>query len=225
MRHTSRPYFRSNLHVDQPQLTLPRKLSQSSLQPPLASPRDALPSPRTRIGGATGFDGVLSDSWSVKRRASEGFLKGTARVGDTPDAQSDPKTNGIKEEEEHPASGQSGGGATTEAPDGNAVPASPDTGRVRQPTQDAGIGGVPNLSLNTRLQNQPIPEATVGTPIEQPPAGPPPGLVDVNTIEWQYLDPQGHVQGEPNCMSSVICSSVFVFSHRPVPFSNNAEVV
>ncbi|KAF7798585.1 hypothetical protein EIP86_009807 [Pleurotus ostreatoroseus] len=192
----SDPISMKELNEAEKKLTLPRKLSQSSLQPPLASPRDALPSPRTRIGGATGFDGVLSDSWSVKRRASEGFLKGTARAGDPPDAQSDPKADGIKEEEEeHPAGGQSGGGATTEASDGNAVPASPGAGRVRQPPQDVGIGGVPNLSLNTRLQNQPIHGAIVGTPIEQPPAGPPPGLVDVNTIEWQYLDPQGHIQG------------------------------
>lgn len=162
------------------------------------SPRDALPSPRTRIGGATGFDGVLSDSWSVRRRASEGVLKPSARAGDTSDTQNEPKTEGIKEEEEETRPEVRMGGVSANNPS-TADPA-PVTGREQQAQPRRGAstsgGGAPLLSLNTQVPAQSITgAAVVGTPVEQGPLGPPPGIVDVNTLEWQYLDPQGQIQG------------------------------
>ena len=33
------------------------------------------------------------------------------------------------------------------------------------------------------------------TPVESVTAGPPPGIIDLSTVEWSYLDPQGQVQG------------------------------
>lgn len=154
----------------------------------------------------------------MKRRASEGLSKGTARSGDPPDAQNDPKAQGIKEEEEeHSLGGQAVGDTSIESLTVDTASSSPGAGRAQQFTHDTGTVGVPSLSLNTRLQNQPIPVLPVGTPVEQTPAGPPPGIVDVNTVEWQYLDPQGHVQGRNACLLNGIFGVTFICHLGPFP--------
>ncbi|KAI0700406.1 hypothetical protein BC835DRAFT_1327310 [Cytidiella melzeri] len=179
--------------TDQPPLSLPRKLSQSSLQPPLASPRDALPSPR-RLG--SGFDGVLSDSWSSRRRASEGLSKGSGRSGDTGDPQDEPKAVGIKEEDEDigatrlEASNSSGGISASHSDQPSDSPVT-HGGGLGQTASDTLSSGINNLSLDARAQNSPLVPSTTDGILP----GPPPGLADPTTMEWSYLDPQGNVQG------------------------------
>ena len=192
----------SDGYADQPPLTLPRKLSQSSLQAPLLSPREALPSPRTRIPGTAGIDGVLSDSWSVRRRPSEGGLKVGGRTGEPGENQDNPQASGIKEEEEEQqyASADGDGGRTNGAGQPSqqeAPPESPQVGRgdVNTDNVSAGVG---KLSLNTQGNNVTADNANntaPHTPVENVTTGPPPGIVDLSTVEWSYLDPQGQVQG------------------------------
>ncbi|KAI0090042.1 hypothetical protein BDY19DRAFT_942078 [Irpex rosettiformis] len=182
--------------TDQPPLTIPRKLSQSSLQPPLASPRDALPSPR-RMG--SGFDGVLSDSWSSRRRASEGLLKGNGRHGEGGDPQDGSKAAGIKEEEEEVGATQlepadsSGGIHDTRVDQVSHNPHVHGSG-LGQTASNIISSGVSNLSLDPATQN------AGNSPLVPPnmaniSPGPPPGLPDPSTMEWSYLDPQGQIQG------------------------------
>ncbi|GJE87887.1 GYF domain-containing protein [Phanerochaete sordida] len=186
--------------TDQPPLTLPRKPSLSSIQAPLLSPREALPSPRTRIPGSAGIDGVLSDSWSIRRRTSEGLLKVGGRTGELGDSQDGPQTTGIKEEEEeHRASGQGDGGPANgngHAPQNDPPPQSPLAGRGEaQANADSVSAGVGKLTLKTQGPDMNAGGVALQTPVENAPAGPPPGITDLSTVEWSYLDPQGHVQG------------------------------
>ncbi|EKM60710.1 uncharacterized protein PHACADRAFT_133413 [Phanerochaete carnosa HHB-10118-sp] len=186
--------------TDQPPLTLPRKLSQSSIHAPLLSPREALPSPRTRIPGAAGIDGVLSDSWSIRRRTSEGLLKAGGRAGDLNENQDNSQATGIKEEEEeHRITGQSDVGAANgdeNAPPNDLPPKSLLAGSGEaQANADIVSASVGKLSLNTQGVEMNAGNAVSQTILENTPAGPPPGIVDLNTVEWSYLDPQGQVQG------------------------------
>ncbi|KAG2350609.1 hypothetical protein BDR05DRAFT_954714 [Suillus weaverae] len=190
--------------TDQPPLTLPRKLSVSNTQG--GSPRDgALPSPRTRIGGfASGFDGVLNggDSWMARRRASESVLKaGGTSTGTRPESrEEDAKGHNIKEvEEEHSVQNTalqpSPSGTSQLSPIPSSVP--PDT-TSNSPSQRSALSAdsvahrMTGMSLDenerTNENFHPNPVADSLT------TGPPPGL-DPASIEWSYLDPQGHVQG------------------------------
>ena len=185
------------LHIeDQPPLTIPRKLSQSSLQPPLASPRDALPSPR-RMG--SGFDGVLSDSWSSRRRLSEGGVKGNGRHGEG-DPHDGSKAAGIKEEDEEvgasrldPTDSNSGVSDSRMDPpsNNNSLANGANTGQTATDNISSGIN---NISLDSPVQNTGhspmVPSNTANIP-----PGPPPGLADPSAMDWTYLDPQGQVQG------------------------------
>ncbi|KAF9458750.1 hypothetical protein BDZ94DRAFT_1269950 [Collybia nuda] len=174
---------RRDSNTDQPTLTIPRKQSLSSLQPPLMSPRDiALPSPRTRVGYTPNFDGVLNngESWVARRRASEASLKSSAGASRDPgDQVIDSKAPEIQEEEEESSltsrkgnrdeSGSLSGGSAFKS-DGAAF-------------QD-------NLNIGADMShsyNQPV--------YEQMSNGPPPGIPDLASIEWSYKDPQGQIQG------------------------------
>lgn len=186
--------------LDQPPLTLPRKLSQSSIHAPLLSPREALPSPRTRVPGTAGIDGVLSDSWSIRRRTSEGLLKAGGRVGDPNENQDNPQATGIKEEEdEHMGTGQGDGEAANgdeHGPQNEPPPESPLAGTGEaQANADSVSAGVGKLSLNTQGVEMNARNIVSQIPVENTPAVPPPGIVDLSTVEWSYLDPQGQVQG------------------------------
>ncbi|EMD41539.1 hypothetical protein CERSUDRAFT_110092 [Gelatoporia subvermispora B] len=188
--------------TDQPPLSLPRKLSLSSMQGGLTSPREAaLPSPRTRIGHTPGFDGVLNESWSARRRVSEGGTKpgGTSRADrDTGNTNADDKGLDIKEEEEEESS------ASGINPSGeSSQPLEPG------PTQDTtlnqnGAAGIPNegstTSANEAMANISLrdhsPQLVSSGPATGDPAlSRPPGVPDVTSIEWSYIDPQGQIQG------------------------------
>ncbi|KAG1755061.1 uncharacterized protein EDB91DRAFT_270280 [Suillus paluster] len=192
--------------ADQPPLALPRKLSVSNTQG--NSPRDgALPSPRTRIGGfASGFDGVLNggDSWMARRRTSESMLKaGGASAGTRPEGrEEDVKGLNIKEVEEDTSVAQNtalqpdlSGTSQQSSPIADALPRDTTTDSPNQRStlnadsvarRMAGMNLGENERTNANFHPNPVADSLT--------AGPPPGL-DPGSIEWSYLDPQGHVQG------------------------------
>ncbi|KAI0761683.1 hypothetical protein BD413DRAFT_238921 [Trametes elegans] len=169
--------------TDPAPLTIPRKLSLSNMQGSLLSPRDgALPSPRVRH--TPGFDGVLSETWSARRRNADLAKTGTAQNKDDKDGDGDTKGPDIKEQEEEalhaqaqiPKTGANGGGT-------NAASGSTNTTTATESLN----GQLSNLTINGQTDNQPAPAGN--------PNDPPPGLVDLASVEWSYLDPQGNVQG------------------------------
>lgn len=185
--------------IDQTGLSIPRKLSTTSLQAPLNSPREApLPSPRTRTG--PGFDGVLgaSEPWVSRRRGSESRLTG-------PGVREPGGANGNVEIKEEPE----------EIPklDPNEKPAAPEqssahlgsrqgdpsTGNLSQRFQ-AGHANIPNQSIdgagpiltNGSNANMAFTEETT----TKRPSPALPDTTDLSSIEWSYLDVQGQIQGE-----------------------------
>ncbi|KAJ7139677.1 hypothetical protein C8R44DRAFT_309565 [Mycena epipterygia] len=159
---------------DQLSPSVPRKLSLSSAQAPL-SPRDAaLPSPRTRIGHTPTFDGVLNggESWVARRRASEAKSVGSARDPDHHEGRG-PE---IREEDED-ASLDSGSNAIH-----------PEIPQTASPSHDPPKAGE-EASYSPHVQNG---SDLVGTTA---PNGPPPGIRDLASVQWSYLDPQGQLQG------------------------------
>lgn len=137
------------------------------MQGGLASPREgALPSPRVRPG----FDGVLSDTWSARRRASENVPKGGGK-GDK-ETDGDSKDTDIKEEEEE------------------AIRASE---QAREPS--GGVNGEGTSNGVEQVSGQ-LGNMSISGQDEQPAQNqPPPGLADLSSIDWSYLDPQGQTQG------------------------------
>lgn len=188
-----------NNYTDQLPLTLPRKQSLSSLQGSLPSPREApLPSPRVRIGHSSAFDGVLDGSWTAKRRASEGIPKPATSQNPLAEA-------GIKEEEEEYRLGpqlarEQNGFSASPPPD-------PAFRGPNNPTGDSsGVSAAENMRRNDSVQNGA--SVLTGQPTPDPiTSGPPPGLVDLASVEWSYLDPQGQIQGRCTMMCEVYFTS------------------
>ncbi|VDC01957.1 unnamed protein product [Peniophora sp. CBMAI 1063] len=151
-------------------LPIPRKLSLSGAQ--LGSPREsAMPSPRLR-GPLTpgGIDGVLfgGDSWMARRRASEA---GKA----LPTPRGDDGGEKIKEEDETGADNS-------------------DNWRAKAPKSAADADDpAPAAKTPGAVDNQPV--ANGNSASAAVPAKPPGLPLDVAAIEWQYLDPQGNIQG------------------------------
>lgn len=186
-------------------LGLPRKLSLSSIQGgSLASPRDAaLPSPRTRIGGTPGFEGVLGESWSSRRRGdslSKPGAEATPRREREPnDSGRDLKGPDIKEKDENTVpkaeqNGSTGADARAVLPD---TPATNGGSNTAQSVHGAS-NGVASLNLGTSSDSTGV-EGNGELPSK------PPGLTDLANIEWSYLDPQGNIQGKS---SLPICHAV-----------------
>ncbi|TBU26370.1 hypothetical protein BD311DRAFT_726243 [Dichomitus squalens] len=158
--------------TDQAPLSLPRKLSLSNMQGALASPREGgLPSPRVRPG----FDGVLSETWSARRRTSENVPK----VGGKSDKETDgdSKDPDIKEEEEDAL------GASDQAKD-------PSGGTSHAVNGNGNPNGIERV--NEQLGNVSISGQQDGQPQSNQPN---PAIGDLSAIEWSYLDPQGNIQG------------------------------
>ncbi|KAI0666236.1 hypothetical protein C8Q78DRAFT_1109225 [Trametes maxima] len=173
--------------TDQAPLTIPRKLSLSNMQGGLISP--ALPSPRGRIGQTPGFDGVLNETWSSRRRNAELAKAANGQNKLDKEGGGDGRGPDIKEQEEdalHASSAQKNGESTgVVSPE--AVTANGGD-NVSSNTATNQLNGQPSkLSINGQQDNPP---AAATNPNE-----PPPGLVDLSNVEWSYLDPQGNVQG------------------------------
>jgi PERQ amino acid-rich with GYF domain-containing protein len=178
---------------DQPQQTAPRKLSLSGSMSSSSSPRDALPNPRVRVGFGPNFDGVLNggDSWVARRKASEGLLKaGVTQV-----------SRGEQGEVDHQQDNQDGevkdgevGRLCTERQE-NVVQQSQGADRLPDSRDvDASLAEVSTKTQN--LAVEPASNHSVeDSPASIPPIGPLPGILDLASVEWSYLDPQGHVQG------------------------------
>ena len=197
--------------IDQPAQTVPRKLSLSSPQGTLGSPRDSgLPSPRTRGPLAPGFDGILNsgETWVSRRRASESGTRlgsGIApRAEDDDELQSASRLKIDEQEEEqhrHPESNDtpdplvssqnsSAPSRNSQVPeqfsvDNSAPPSMNGTERPTSPTFHSPTHSVPAESIPV----QPLTNSTTAAVASQPATNP-------ATVEWTYLDPQGHVQGK-----------------------------
>ncbi|KIO02316.1 hypothetical protein M404DRAFT_148067 [Pisolithus tinctorius Marx 270] len=181
---------------------MPRKLSLSNTQgSSLASPREALSSPRNRMGTfGSGFDGVLNngDSWS--RRRPSASLVGTAGTPARPEGKDvESRHSHIKEEEVHvplDVDEDDSPGTDQQLPS-----ASPDRSRAvsaddSQPSTSIGSSVVQGIAdMNLGEPNNLDMSLQITTATSAPVTGPPPGLPDSASVEWSYLDPQGQVQG------------------------------
>ncbi|EPQ61120.1 hypothetical protein GLOTRDRAFT_113569 [Gloeophyllum trabeum ATCC 11539] len=185
--------------TDQQPSIIPRKLSVSGIHGALNGPREgALPSPRTRVGFTQGFDGVLNggDSWNLRRRPSEGPLRANSISMEHGEMapQSDGQRDKIKEEEEsaqahgdRTSSEQSS--ATTSA---TGTPAAQDNkANCTSETTAVLDNGIASLSSGDSSNNA---GGSVSVHPDNKSSGLP-GLSDLVSIEWSYLDPQGQVQG------------------------------
>ncbi|KZT06209.1 uncharacterized protein LAESUDRAFT_736963 [Laetiporus sulphureus 93-53] len=194
--------------TEPPPLTLPRKLSLSSVQGPLTSPREAaLPSPRTRIGLAPGFDGVLSESWSSRRRASEHLNKPhtdplAKKDKDEDNPGNEPKGADVKEEEGEHHGPQQRVEDEQQPSVNRAATSQPESSTAAVPNKTPGSAiGQPADSLNSTMAGLSLgsSDSSVTSSVEHSRASEvvskPPGLEDLASIEWSYLDPQGQVQG------------------------------
>lgn len=178
------------------------------MQPPLVSPREAaLPSPRARIGHTPGFDGVLSESWSSRRRAAEGLSKPGGSLATRSERganESHTEANGIQEEKEdqqHEPDTKVTDLEKHEPPKEAEVQLQTDPGPVANGASSevsADMGDLNDKMSNIVLEdrsNEPL-DDTVASTGESPAVGLPPELADLASVEWTYLDPQGQTQGE-----------------------------
>lgn len=208
--------------IDQPALTIPRKLSLSSTQGPLGSPRDSsLPSPRTRGPLTPGFDGILNsgETWVSRRRASESgtrFNSGTASRADGDDEPQSASRLKIDEEEEeqhhHSESihtpdplGQNASSQHLNSLPGN-PPKGPELSVIDNATSSSMNGTAGPTSSTPHSATLPVPtdgaqsstNSTPVTAVSQP-------VTDPANVEWSYLDPQGHVQGATQTLNHSSC--------------------
>lgn len=149
-----------------------------------ANPRESgmpSPSPRGRLGHTPGFDGVLNggESWVARRRASEGLLpKIPANSARDPGEESKELEIREEDEENHLDSNpepdpQLGSKATNQL--------------AMQKPDKIESGAALDVPATLSVSNSPAStSASVGLP---------PGIVDLSSVEWSYLDPQGQVQG------------------------------
>jgi PERQ amino acid-rich with GYF domain-containing protein len=171
---------------------------------PIPSSRDGgQPSPRPRVGFAPSFDGVLNsgESWGARRRPSEGYLRAAVR-GDASggELQQDDKGPDIKEEE---------GKERQSAEQVDALDGHGDRYPHEPLPQPSSLQILHSEDGSREVQEKPIindsctpsetrfSSASGGqhTGLASKPAGPQPNLVDLASVEWSYLDPQGQVQG------------------------------
>jgi PERQ amino acid-rich with GYF domain-containing protein len=223
--------IRKNTNIilaDQPALTIPRKLSLSSTQGPLGSPRDSgLPSPRTRGPHTPGFDGILNsgDTRVSRRRASESGTR--LNSGATPRADGDVEpqaSSSLKideEEEEHHRRSESadplGQGASPQdssTPLGDS-PQEPELSNVDN--TDSSTANDNEDSTSSALHTATHPVAADGIPVQvQPltnsvPVTSSQPVTNPAGIEWTYLDPQGQVQGTTSMVPDHLATNQILF--------------
>jgi PERQ amino acid-rich with GYF domain-containing protein len=196
--------------LDQPAQTTPRKLSLSSPQGPLGSPRDSgLPSPRTRGPLTPGFDGILNsgETWVSRRRTSESGTRLSSGIGpradDDDELQSTSRLKIDEQEEEHHRQPES-----NDAPDPRDETVSSQNSGVppmnaqgpEQPVVDNTVS--PSINGTERPASPTFHSPTHPVPTENVPAQPLTPVTAASqpvtnpaTVEWSYLDPQGQVQG------------------------------
>lgn len=153
------------------------------------------------MGFGPGFDGVLGggDSWIARRKAAEAALKSSNNSREDSVSEPESKAVEIKEEEEEPdlhklaedndvrnssslLEGANVQSATDEVP--------------KDPNVQTLNNAMGNLSVGN---NQFASDLSVGVSMLPGQVSLPPNQiqVDLASVEWSYLDPQGNVQGEP----------------------------
>ncbi|TFK57684.1 hypothetical protein OE88DRAFT_1651547 [Heliocybe sulcata] len=175
----------------------------SGIHGALNSPRDGgMPSPRTRVGFAPGFDGVLNggEGWNLRRRPSEGPLRTANSSIDhgSADSPSDSQHQIKEEEESTEANGQTSTGARNFMANASGGGPSVSAGNASQNPSDTTTGldnGIAGLSIGSSTDPNNSGGLSAVPPSNPAPGAPPPGLTDLASIEWSYLDPQGQVQG------------------------------
>lgn len=225
--------------IDQPGLTIPRKLSLSSTQGPLGSPRDSsLPSPRTRGPLNPGFDGILNsgETWVSRRRASESGNRlnsgptTRAEGDDEPQSASRLKIN-EEEEEQHRHSesidppdplGQGAFSRDLGPPTGDS-PQEPEQTHMHNAVSSP-VNGTEGPTSST-LHTGPHSVAADGQPSTNtvPATSAPQSATNPTNIEWSYLDPQGLVQGTTSI--TLIILRLIGLPSRSFPRGAYAEVV
>lgn len=192
-------------------MSIPRKLSLSSTQGPLGSPRDgSLPSPRTRGPVAPSFDGILNsgETWVSRRRASESGTRlnsgATRGDGDTePQSGNRLKIDEVEEEQQRHSESrpdstdknppQNSGSSPGDSPQGTTMPVNDgaNSSPMNDPDGSTTFHGVtrppaqvPMDSLPAHSLANPVPVTAASQHVSNP-----------ASVEWSYLDPQGQVQG------------------------------
>jgi len=213
--------------IDQPALTIPRKLSLSSTQGPLGSPRDSgLPSPRTRGPLNPGFDGILNsgETWVSRRRASESGTRlnpgATTRTDGDDEPQSASRHRIDEEEEEqhrHSESidppgplGQSASSQDSGLPTGDS-PQEPEQSDFHNIVSssvngaEGPTGSTPHTAPHPfAADGQPSTNTVPAISASQPTTNP-------TSVEWSYLDPQGLVQGMSSITRTILRLISFSF--------------
>lgn len=194
--------------TDQPALTIPRKLSLSSAQGPLGSPRDgSLPSPRTRGPVAPSFDGILNsgETWVSRRRASESGTRlnsgATRGDGDTePQSGNRLKIDEVEEEQQRHSESrpdstdknppQNSGPSSGESPQGATIPVN-DSANSNGPDGSSTFHGVTQPPAQGSMDSLPAHSSANPVPVTAASQH----VANLASVEWSYLDPQGQVQG------------------------------
>lgn len=192
--------------LDQPAQTTPRKLSLSSPQGPLGSPRDSgLPPPRTRGPLAPGFDGILNSGETrvSRRRTSESGTRLSSGIGlradDDDELQSTSRLKIDERDEEQHCQPESNDAPNprdeTVSSQNPGVPPMSSQGpeqSVVDNTVSPSINGTERPTFHS--PTQPVPTESVPQPLTPVTAASQP-VTNPATVEWSYLDPQGQVQG------------------------------
>lgn len=163
-----------------------RKPSLTTLQSPLLSPRDPA---RSRGSYTPGFDGVLNngESWVSRRRASETAGKSVTTSKEATENFQEIKASGIREEKE-----EDYGNSTQSNTDIDSnlfsTHSSPEKRYASSSSENIQDTSRNTLSANGSVNSDPFGPNHASV-------GPPPGLVDLASVEWSYKDPTGQVQG------------------------------
>jgi PERQ amino acid-rich with GYF domain-containing protein len=180
---------------DQPPSALSRKLLHASTHPPSGSPRDSgQPPPRGRAGFGPSFDGVLNggEAWVARRKSSDGAPKsGGAQPTRSGSAEQEIKGLDIHEEEQEQEEPPQPMERVDSADDGggDAAGTKLDLRSVEAAVVDLNLSDA-NASVQDQSTAPNFDHTSAPLSVD-----PPPGLPDMASMEWSYLDPQGHVQG------------------------------
>jgi PERQ amino acid-rich with GYF domain-containing protein len=197
-------------------------MSGSSGQSSLPFRETGLPSPRNRVGFGPSFDGVLNgaESWTARRRATEGLPKleaalspqGTREEGERLDGKAEIK----EEDEQHERPGAA-------RDDSSAVP----------PSHQNHSSDIPAVGVQAAERNPGVSSVTSRAAPETSNHlnmdltwRPSPGVPDLASVEWSYLDPQGQVQGQDSSFYFIlILLKLYVTMIRTIPSGCHAKVV
>ncbi|KAF8525236.1 hypothetical protein BU17DRAFT_41801 [Hysterangium stoloniferum] len=171
-----------------PPLSVPRRLSLTSLASPLGTPLSptggGLPSPRTRLGnGPHGFDSPITAGDSSWRKRDPDPI----RVGDTLTEECDEQTGTERDSSGVDPSGSFNSSDLSQSVSARSMAPSPPSFR-----DDSGGGGPDLEDLNTLGSN------AYKSGISA--ARPPDIEDDPSNVNWSYRDPKGNIQGISVCL-------------------------